>query len=361
MPFTLEADSWGQCTYTIANKTTAPFPSGIKISLDPNAPVGTVFYDSLIPSLGNGSYHCPSQISKHTRRGSFSIIGGGATVTMSGHGIADASYAIYKTNIDGLGVLVRYGNRAVPYDFPSGTNIYNSKDEFVASSVFDMDLIKYADIPLGAKQVVISSAVLPTVRYSANIVNSSNTIILPNGKIPMVDINFSSVTIDILTATCDAPLAVNVNLGSWNVHNTQLREGGKFATPWVDASINLTNCPVFYGTGNRGNGNTRLDNTMTLTLVPANVTTSAQGIMPVDSHGAAAQGADIQLAYGTAASNSKVNFSTGQATSSYTMSSTQGPAYSIPLVARYFQTATNISDVKGGLADGKVTYRIDYH
>jgi hypothetical protein len=164
-------------------------------------PVGTVFYDSLIPSLGNGSYHCPSQIVS-IREGAVFPLSGRATVTMSGHGIADASYAIYKTNIDGLGVLVRYGNRAVPYDFPSGTIIYNSKDEFVASSVFDIDLIKYADIPLGAKQVVISSAVLPTVRYSANIVNSSNTIILPNGKIPMIDINFSSVTIDILTATC---------------------------------------------------------------------------------------------------------------------------------------------------------------
>lgn len=151
---------------------------------------------------------------------------------------------------------------------------------------------------------------------------------------------------------------MTVNLGNRKLIDSANMQSGKFVTPWVDASIRLTNCPVFYGIGTQ---NSTRKNVMTVTLMPANATTSSQGIMPVDTGSSAATGVGIQLAYGTAASPQLVNFSAGKATQTYTMSSTQGSTYTIPLVARYMQTASNISNIGAGKANGKITYLVDYY
>ncbi len=152
-----------------------------------------------------------------------------------------------------------------------------------------------------------------------------------------------------------------MNLGVRQISDRSNREGGKFATPWVDASIRLINCPVFYGTGQRELKDVTRDNTMTITLVPNNASTSNQGIMPLDVGAQAAEGVGIQLAWGTSASPQLVDFSSEKGTKAYTMSPTQGTNYTIPLVACYMQTAASISGVTAGKANGKVTYLMSYH
>lgn len=358
------ATAWGtDCSYDtkIFNIT---IPSGQKISIDPNAPVGTVFYEYHVPAKSGLNFKCQTPASYYTREGYVYGVGG-QTVAMSGAGLVSqngSTYQVYKTNVPGVGLVAWFGGNAFPYWWGKNsifTNIILDYTNSIAME-FDIDIIKYGDIPAGAGTIKIDSTVISSINWTSRISNSSNTSRLPNGEITLARFVFSSSTFDIVTGTCDTP-DVAVSLGNHVLGNSSNREGGKFATPWIDASIRLTNCPVFYGTGGRSNKNSVRNNVMTVTLVPNNVTTSSQGIMPVDTGSSAATGMGIQLAYGTAASPQLVDFSAGKGTKTYTMSSTQGSAYTIPLVARYLQTASNISNIGAGNANGKVTYLIDYH
>lgn len=358
----VQAASWGShCNYSTPVKT-ATMPSNIKISIDPNAPLGTVFFEYYISSVMSGVVFCDTKANYTWKRG-LQFKSGGTKRMISGYGLSNAagSYPVYETNVPGLGLVVRHSNTALPLYFLPEINETNKFLNVSWFSEFDVNLIKYGDIPAGAQQVTINSSILPDIEFILNISNSSNANVLPNGTIPLQIYTFPPVTIDILTATCDTPDSL-VNLGSRKVSDAINREGGKFATPWSDASIQLANCPVFYGTGQRENykGTTR-NNIMTVTLIPNNATTSNQGIMPVDNVAGAAAGVGIQMAWGTSASPQFVNFASGKGTNTYTMSSTQGPTYTIPLVARYMQTAASISGVSPGKANGKVTYLINYY
>lgn len=279
---------------------------------------------------------------------------------MSGYGL-NGTYPVYKTNVDGVGVVVRVGATAIPY-LGSPKNVTARYNTVWPSYSIDIDLIKYADIPRGPNTIEISSLSMPDIDFIVNVSNSSDAEKIPNGDIPLVKLKFATASFDILTSTCDTPNQ-NINMGSYQLGDSANREGGKFATRWVDASILLTNCPTFYGTGERGDSykNATRDNVMTVTLIPSNPTSSTQGIMPVDTSGLAASGVGLQLAYGTSDSPQLVDFSAGKGTKTYTMSSTQGSTYTIPLVARYIQTATSISDINAGHANGKITYLIDYY
>ncbi len=355
--------SWGSdCSYE--TKTfTVTMPSGIKISIDPNAPIGTVFFEYYVSGQLGQKFKCNTPGNFMTQ-GGYIYGEGGQTVTMSGGGLTSqsgATYPVFKTNVPGIGLIARFSSNA----FPRWWNAYSYTNQVLdytnaITQVFDINIVKYGDIPTGANTINIDSTVISSIDSISRVSNSSNTSRLPNGDVVMARFVLSPVTIDILTATCDTP-DVPVNLGLRKLTETSYREGGYFATPWVNASIQLVNCPVFYGTGQRGNykGITR-NNVMTVTLIPNNATTSTQGIMPIDHVAGAATGVGIQMAWGTSASPQLVNFA-GKGTNTYTMSSSQGANYTVPLVARYMQTTASISDVYPGKANGKVTYLIDYY
>lgn len=357
------ATAWGtDCSYD--TKTfNVTIPSGKKVTIDPNAPVGTVFFEHYVAAQSGQNFKCQTAVN-YSLQGGYVYGEGGQTVTMSGGGLVSqtGTYPVYKTNVPGIGLVVRWGGNAFPYWF--GNVSYTNKVLDYTSSttqVFDIDIVKYGDIPLGARTVNIDSTVISSIDSISRVSGSSNTTLLPNGDVPMFRFVLSPSTFDIVSGTCDTP-DVAVRLGTRELADTSNREGGKFVTPWVDASIRLTNCPVFYGTGERSsNKDIVRDNVMTVTLMPVNATTSSQGIMPVDTGSSAASGVGIQLAYGTSSSPTLVDFSTGQGTNTYTMSSSQGSAYTIPLVARYMQTASSISDINAGQANGKITYLINYY
>lgn len=354
----VQAATWGtDCNYNVV-ASTITLPANVKITIDPNAPVGTVFFEHLDGGPMSGLVKCKTALS-FSQTGAYAYESGGASVSMTGYGLT-GTYPVYKTNIPGVGVVVRMSNRAFPFSY-STSNISNDILNYSWGSSFDVDIIKYDDIPSGVNTININSLNMPVIDRNVIISNSSDTVKLPNGTITLQRFTFNSASIDIVTGTCDTP-DVSVNLGSRKVSDSANRAGTKFASPWVDASIRLTNCPVFYGTGERGTlKDATRNNVMTVTLIPGNATTSNQGIMPIDNVSMSAVGVGIQLAHGTAASPQYVDFSSGQGSKSFTMSSTQGSTYTIPLVARYMQTSANISGVLPGKGNGKVTYLIDYY
>ncbi|MDU6683182.1 MAG: hypothetical protein E6470_06125 [Enterobacteriaceae bacterium] len=370
-PYAHASFTLDDCTYT-TNETTVQLPAR-KISLDPNAPIGTLFYayTASIPS-GSGTMHCDGSANQKYQQ-SYLIQAGGAMTTVSGAGTFPANSRIYKTNIPGVGVVISKGStKVLPITNAVATltgGVMPVDFRYTSLSI-DINLIKYDDIPGGPH--IISLVGIPSVEVSTEFVTgtdtvtranayTSHTVTMPINK-PFVlgRFNFGAGAVEILSSTCDTPDSL-VDLGKRNINNVTYREGGDFATPWVDASIHLTNCPVFYGVGGRTlmTGNVK-NNVMTLTLIPNNTTTSNQGIMPINTVGYAASGVGIQLAYGTTAVNTKVNFATGKGTKTYTLSPSIGSAYTLPLVARYVQTASSINDVQPGAANGKVTYLINY-
>ena len=361
------ATTWGSdCSYETATVNVS-FPSGIKVTIDPNAPNGTVFYEYYIPSRFGANFKCQTR-GAYTRQQGYIYGSGGQTTTMSGGGLSSqtgSGYLVYKTNVPGIGLVVREANYALPYWW-STTSVSNSVLDFSEFKImnFDIDIVKYGDIPIGTRTINLDSTVISSIDWIVRISNSSNTDYLPNGDVPLYRFVLTPVTVDIVTGTCDTP-DVSVNLGKRQLGDTSNQQGGIFVTPWVDASIRLVNCPIFYGSGQRSDYMNEKDSTranvMTVTLIPNNVTTSTEGIMPVDTVALAAEGVGIQLAYGTSASPEFVDFSSGQGTKTYTMSETQGTAYTIPLVARYMQTASSISEINAGKANGKITYLIDYY
>jgi type 1 fimbria pilin len=72
----------------------------------------------------------------------------------------------------------------------------------------------------------------------------------------------------------------------------------------------------------------------------------------------AADGIGIQIASGTAATATPAKFNTGLPLDL----PTDGRAnISIPLVARYVQTASSVRDLKPGTANGEMTFMINYY
>lgn len=360
----LYAASWGtDCSYD-TQIINVSIPSGKKITIDADAPIGTVFFEHFISAQSGQNFKCKTA-GNYTLQGGHVYGVGGQTVAMSGGGLASqsgATYPVYKTNIPGIGLVARYSGNAFPYwwnaySYTNGVLNYTSS----MTQVFDIDIVKYGDIPAGSRTVNIDSTVISSINSVARVSGSSNTTRLPNGDVIMASFILSPSTFEIVSGTCDTP-DVAVNLGTRSLSDSHNKEGGKFVTPWVDASIRLINCPVFYGTGERGsNKDIVRDNVMTVALIPGNPTTSNEGIMPVDAGGQAAGGVGIQMAYGTSVSSQLVDFSSGKGTKTYTMSSTQGSTFTIPLMARYRQTASSVSDINAGKANGRVTYLINYY
>ncbi|XWJ90794.1 fimbrial protein [Phytobacter ursingii] len=339
-----------------------------KLSLDPNMPVGTIFYSYTQMNFGqSGTFTCAGNANQVYQQ-SYLNFPGGTLTSLSGVGAFPANTPVYKTNIPGVGVIISKGStRPLPVtNAPVTVTGGKQPVEFRYGSLsVEVSLVKYDEIPPGPNMISLTS--LPGFYVSTQFVAGTDAVTTMGVAVPinkpftLARFSFGANTIEMLSATCDTP-DVRVDLGKRNLTDTANREGGNFATPWVDASIRLTNCPVFYGVGgwsNRTGGSTK-NNVMTLTLIPGNATTSTQGIMPVDNVGYAATGVGIQLAHGTASANTKVNFSSGTGTKTYTLNSTIGPTYTLPLVARYIQTASNINDIQTGVGKGKITYLVDY-
>ncbi len=268
---------------------------------------------------------------------------------------------IYPTNVPGVGVAVTMGNM--------GTESITSSPMFAGTVHNDTRhmyhrvwLIKTGNIPSGSS---ISGTSFPTIQvyYTAN----QSVIGLPA---IFGTLRFSG-TMNVTTKTCQTP-SYNVDMGTYKSSEFS---GIGSTTPWVDASIKLTNCPQFLGYhynqsivgSGTPSGDTYTANLFKVELRPM-TTTSDDGYINVGTEQGdgiispgSATGVKLQLGYST-----HLN---GDATSSPSLWnpsskwSIELPKHilnyvNIPLSARYKQTEDR---VKPGNADAKVVFTISYY
>ena len=334
------------------------------ISAGQDMPNGTVIYEANIQISGFTS-SCSSTASGTT---SFNF---SQVLALSVAPLPISSYAtdVYTTNIPGVGVKFHLGtsftltsplawvtytcnvdpNQSTPQQLCTGGMNY-----------FRIQLIKIGSIAPSTYN--LSTSMLPTViQYLTS--PDGSAIISPSQTEQWTFTGQLAVN----TQTCTTP-DVNVNLGTYDIANTFT--GINSATPWVDSSIILTNCPTFYGYYNSGNAGSYSRNTSTFTagvaknnqfgliLAPNNaVINTTNAIMAVSSSttGSAATGVGIQLWQGNSGTAVAFPFNQEQR---FTLPTNGINTISVPLVARYIQTSQQVTP---GRADGKVTFTINYY
>lgn len=267
---------------------------------------------------------------------------------------------VYQTSVPGIGVAVSSDltNQALPTTaytttYTTAGSMYNFNIRINAV----LSLIKTGTVSPGT----ITGATLPTVRL-----NLGPDATLSNAAIRVYNLSFTG-SLNIVSKTCTTP-DVNVAMGSYEI--SKYFTGIGSTTPWKDASINLLNCPVFYGYYNNTSYNTSpgsdattvnqaVRNTLMVQLSPATPMLNANTFFINSSTSApAATGVGIQMASGLpqqASSSSLVDF---QKITTIPLTSDQGSTVQIPLSARYIQIASTATP---GRADGKVVFLINYY
>ncbi|MBM1020178.1 hypothetical protein DA103_11625 [Enterobacter cloacae] len=256
---------------------------------------------------------------------------------------------VYETGVPGIGVAFWRSGDAFPKVFGGGCS--GSSNCIIANGLltWDISLIKIGNITPGT----ILGSNLPCMNESLGNVNS---------PVSLLKACFSG-TINVVSRTCTTP-DVTVNMSK---HDISVFRATGSTTEWVDASIKLTDCPVFYGTADDGDKNSWSENgTISIGAVTANklgvtltpntsVLQSSNGVFALSESADSASGIGIQLAYGTSASQTPVTFLQEKR---YTMTLGSSGSVNIPLVARYIQTE---SRAQPGKANSAVTFLISYY
>lgn len=270
---------------------------------------------------------------------------------------------VYASGVAGVGIVIWKGSVGItptPYVVQSygTTGSVGVNNTYNIDTSFSFGLIKIGNITPGS----INGANFPTV-VSA-VTNNTGVLNLPP-DLTMATINFSG-TVNVVSRTCTTP-DVNVSLGTYETHN-YFRQIGS-TTPWVDASITLTDCPRFYGyygtsneiTITNAGGQTvpaPIANTLKVSMQPTTqILDATNGIMAVNSSDSstAATGVGIQVGWGEA-SGTPIPFNFNGMT--YTPSNSGVSTVRIPLAARYIQQSAQVTP---GRADGKTVFLINYY
>lgn len=262
---------------------------------------------------------------------------------------------VYNTSVPGIGVVAwnDLSNQALPTVAYTTTNVGGVFAFWVSINTV-LSFIKIGPVSPG----VISAASLPKVHLDFA---ADPSVAGPSKRI--YNLSYTG-SINVVSQTCSTP-DVNISLGSYHVSKFT---GKGSTTPWVDSSIQLKNCPRFYGYFNDSNFNTSagagsttsgtaVSNTLSVRLAPQSaVLDSARGIMALATSADAAQGIGIQLGWGeTTTTPTPVNF---DQTKIYTMPDSTQTDFRLPLVARYYQTDSTVAP---GKANGKLTFTINYY
>lgn len=261
---------------------------------------------------------------------------------------------VYQTGVPGIGVAIWFAGHPLPYtntDINCGGGTAACNIPLGTGMSVDMSFIKIGDVSPGT----IQGASLPTMLQQR--VSSNN--------LEVQRINFSG-SINIVSRTCSTP-DVNVPMGS---HMLNEFSGPNTFTPWKDFSISLNNCPAFNGyyqdsgprlssDGTVSNLNARKNNVLQVRLDPTRTPLNASlGILslnpsaPGDDPAATGVGVQVADSAGTPLPLATLR------TSGITTRAEEGASYSIPLKARYIQTASSIT---AGPANATATFTINYY
>ncbi|WP_260516100.1 fimbrial protein [Serratia fonticola] len=378
------ANSWAvaNCSFSAGSTQTETVPlSPPVISAGADIPVGTVLYQGswLMKNTIMGCQWAQADVGKSFWYSSSTLITN-APLPLSNLATGPFAGAVYQTNIPGIGVVISRspdGNPIIPNRPAVTTDVENpirqvdnelgGANNYTGSTRY-VSLIKTGPITPGS--FTLSGANLPSIKTSLEPpVNSHPGSVAVTGlPFTFYNINFQG-TLTVSTQTCTTPPVVAVSMGSYDI-NEYLGQMGA-ATPWVDASINLTGCPTFYGFYNATNTTRLMDyntglatvsnalnNNLGVRLTPAtSVIDSANGVMAIDSTvSGAASGVGIQIGWGESSQAPTLfNFAAEQ---TVTLPKDGSPTIRIPLSARYIQTAANPTP---GRANGKVVFTVNYY
>ncbi|WP_411752985.1 fimbrial protein [Serratia sp. (in: enterobacteria)] len=282
--------------------------------------------------------------------------------------------AVYQTSIPGVGIAISRSNNADAatvgqpnYQLPNDVQrqvLGGNYNTYLLDRTLYVSLIKIGTMTPG--NYTLNGSTLPKVSLAVTdpLYHPTTTTGLP---LRLNTIQFQG-QLTVSAQTCTTP-DVNVNLGRFDIQEYFTGQGAK--TPWVDASIVLTNCPTFYGFYNTTNSTLMFNyntgtgqvanstnNSIGVRLTPAtSVLDAANGIMAVDSSvSGAATGVGIQIGWGSSSQTPTLfNFMGEQA---MTLPKDGSPTIRVPLSARYIQTAAAPTP---GKANGKVVFTISYY
>ncbi|WP_114196217.1 fimbrial protein [Edaphovirga cremea] len=371
--------SWAAITCSPANgspRTDIVQLSPPNISAGADIPVGTVIYQGRWYSgaiVGQSVISCASPVNTsfwlNVAWGIENAPQGLSTWAGSPFG-----GTVYETGIEGVGIAISQSNGGQGatvgqpvYKYPGD---YNASIEsgyyrpYLADNNIYVSLIKIGTMRAGSYN--LEAAKLP----SANI-TVTNPLSHPTTSsglpIKAIIVKFQG-QMAVNTQTCKTP-DVNVDMGSYE--KRQYFTDIDSTTPWVDASIVLTNCPAFYGFYNAANSTLMFDystgkglvanstsNSVGVRLTPStSVIDSPRGIMSTDkSSSGAALGVGIQVGWGSASGSPALfDFATEKL---FQIPKDGRTEIKIPLVARYIQTDAMVTP---GTADGKAVFLINYY
>jgi major type 1 subunit fimbrin (pilin) len=369
--------SWAAITCSPANgspRTDIVQLSPPNISAGADIPVGTVIYQGRWYSgtTGNSVIDCRSPVDTwfwiNLAWGIESAPLGLSSWTGSPFG-----GAVYKTDIDGVGIAISRSNNgdAAILNRPNyvyATDLHRqitsgSYRPYMNDTTIYVSLIKIGTINPGS--YTLNASKLPAANI--NVTNPLAHETTPGLPIKTNVVKFQG-QMTVSTQTCKTP-DVNVDMGSYE--KRQYFTGIDSTTPWVDASIVLTECPAFYGFYNAANSTLMFDHSTGTGLVANSTSNSVgvrltpstsvidypRGIMSTDtSLPGSALGVGIQLGWGSTSDNpALVNFANEKI---YQLPKSGSSTLRIPLTARYIQTDVMVTP---GTADGKAVFVINYY
>ncbi|RYM64499.1 hypothetical protein BSQ98_10255 [Serratia liquefaciens] len=283
--------------------------------------------------------------------------------------ISNINAGIYETGIPGIGVKVGDGVTGATKERPLRTlRTFNLERPGEISSHSNLssfiNLVKTG--PLIPGSYPLNAANLPTAtRYFDNRAGYPT---IQGFPILTSVIQYQGV-INVSAQTCTTP-DVDVPMGKHDANTTFTGIGS--TTSWIKVNLTLQNCPTFYGYYDRFNSIWLFDgdrggelpagisdsrnNQIGARFTPnTSVVDAAKGIMAIDTtETTAASGIGIQLGWGEA-TPVPIDLNTE---SRMTLPKDGSPTISVPLSARYIQTANTVTP---GRADGKLTFTINYY
>ena len=363
--------SAGQAACFYTNGTTGPQVTtfslaGANITAGPDLPVGTVLYrgdvgwQAATDAVWIGC-DAPATILQDLYVDS-------APHPLSAWGGYPFGGTTYETGVPGIGIAIWFSNQntgattSTP-DLQATVSITPPQEKGFPTPI-KFSLIKIGNIQPGT----VYGSDLPSVIMKAE---SNGVSGLP---LTLLKGNFTGA-INVISQTCQTP-DVTVPMGTYEI--TKYFRGVGSTTPWMDASIQLQNCPQFYGyhsdsslvdynpVSGSGTVNLTTANLLKVSLQPAtDIADQANGVLKVNadgSSGSPATGVGIQLGYTPDNINASPTAPTTIWKEGDTWSVTppnDGTAnFRIPLAARYYQYDKAVTP---GPANAQVTFVIDYN
>lgn len=319
------------------------------LTIGRDVPNGTVLYRQAISAQAPFRVTCSAATTSYQMKRYVSLV----RQPLSSWNSSPYAGQVYETGVPGIGAVFTYSGQAFPV---VQMVAYSGSGTFTVPPLFgEINLIKIGPIAPG----VISSTSLPVVAFEVNGVPDT-----PNTGSALMTIPSFTGSIQIVAQTCTTP-DVPVPLGSYKSSEFK---GDRTGTPFKDFSIQLTNCPAFYGasaslintdsaTGWVESGRTLNPNVLQYSLNPTTINpVGYPGTVLVASGPGTATRVGVQIVRGDG-SDTAVAFRTLMS-SGITPTAVSGASYSIPLRARYIQIGSVAPTP--GVANTSVEFTINY-